>query len=137
MADDDSRGADSITSVAARVIDDARELLREELALVRAEMRQEASDFIHSVIDMGAAAGFAAFAALFVLLGLAQGAALWWGIRTWVAYILMGIVLGIASGIALLMSRARLRQLMVPPKTAQSLRETKEWINRRMTSDER
>lgn len=138
MAYEDPRETDSITHTLRQVVDDVRELFREELLLARAELRQEASVFAHSAIDLATAAGFGVFAVGFILLGVAQGAAKWWGIGTWAAYILMGVVLGCAAGIALLMSRARMRQTtVVPPRTAESLQETKEWLNRRMTSSSR
>ncbi len=138
MAYDDPRETDSITHAFRQVVDDVRELFREELLLARAELRQEATVYLHSAINMAAAALFGLFATGFILLGLAQGAARWWGIGTWAAYILMGIVLGCIAGIALLMSRARARKTSaVPQRTVQSLEETKEWLNHRMTSNTR
>ena len=136
--DDPTTPTESIPAVLGRVVDDVRELVREELALARVELQQEASAFAHSAIDMAAAAAFGGFAALFVLLGIAQAGARWLGIGIWAAYLLMGIVLGIAAGIALLMSRQRMKQTrIVPPRTAASLQETREWISRRTTSSAR
>lgn len=128
--------ADSIANVFRQIIDDIRELTREELALARAELRQEASVFTHSAIDMAAAVGFAMFAAFFFLLGIAQLCGRWWNVPNWAAYLIVGIVLGCVSIAALLMSRARMAKTnVVPPRTAESLEETKEWLQHRMTSN--
>lgn len=135
MAHDDTRETESITHVLRQVIDDLRELFREELLLARAELRQEASVYVNSAISVAAAGVVGLFAVGFFLLGIAQGAARWLGIGPWVAYVLMGIVLGCGAGIALLMSVARARKTSpVPQKTVESLQETKAWLTHRMTS---
>jgi MFS superfamily sulfate permease-like transporter len=128
--------ADSITHIFRQVVDDVRELFREELALAHAELRAEASAFTSGAIQMGIGAAVGGFAVLFLLLGIAQGAAIVFGIGVWVAYIGMGILLGIAAGVAVLMGRNRVQQTpAIPPKTVESLQETKEWISHRTTSN--
>lgn len=127
--------ADSITNIFRQVVDDVRELFREELALARAELRQEASAFTSAAVQIGLGAAAGAFAVLFLLLGIAQGAARLFGIGVWASYLGMGILLGIAAGIALLMGRSRIQNTpAVPRRTVESIQETKEWINHRTTS---
>src|SRR3954469_14261430 len=63
----------SITHTIGRLIDDVRELFREEVALARAELRHEVSAFAAAAAQMGAGAAAGAFAVGFLLLGLAQG----------------------------------------------------------------
>jgi MFS superfamily sulfate permease-like transporter len=135
MAYDESR-SESLTTVFRQVVDDVRELFREELALARAELRQEANAFTSAAIRAGVGAVAGLFAVSFLLLGIAQGAARWLGIGVWASYLGMGVLLGIVAGLALLLARSRVQQTpAVPQRTVESLQETKEWINHRMTSN--
>jgi cytochrome c biogenesis protein CcdA len=134
MAYDDPR-TDSLTGIFGKIIDDVRELFREEVALARAELRQEVSQA--STVGMQFAAGgvAAGFAAMFLLLGVSQGFAMLVGWPVWAGYLTMAIVLGIGAFIAVQMGRTRARTLhAVPPQTVETLKETKEWIHDRITS---
>jgi len=135
MAHEDPR-TDSLTGIAGRVIDDVRELFREEVALARAEIRHEVSEFATAAVQFAAGAAAGAFALLFLLLGLAQGFAALVHWPVWAGYFAMTVVLAIAAGIGLQMARSRARTVpAVPPQTAATLKETKEWIQDRMSSD--
>ncbi|MBS1818614.1 MAG: phage holin family protein [Acidobacteria bacterium] len=134
MALDDLRH-ESLTHTVGRVIDDVRELFREEVALAKAELRHEASEFGSALARMGIGAGAGLFALGFLLLGLAQGFAALVGWPAWGGYLTMGIVLGILGGIALMTGRKKAQQVPTMPKTTESLKETKEWMTDRMSSN--
>src|SRR5690348_14533272 len=101
MAYDNPQG-DSITHTVGRLIDDVRELFREEVALARAELRQEVSAFGAAAAAMGAGAVAGAFALAFLLLGLAQAFAALVGWPAWGGYLVMAVVLGLVAGVALM-----------------------------------
>jgi hypothetical protein len=136
MAYEDARN-DSLTHTIGRIIDDLRDLFREEIALAKAELRHEAGEVGNAAMRMGVAAGAGLFAAAFLLLGLAQGFAALVGWPAWGGYLAMGVVLGIAAVVALQAGRARAKKLAGMPKTVESLKETKEWMNDRMSSKTR
>jgi hypothetical protein len=137
MKNEDSRGA-SFTTTVKQVNDDVRELFREELALARAELRQEASSFSTAAAQMGGGAAVAGFAVLFLLLGIAQGFADLVNWPVWGGYLMMGVVLAAAAGVAIQMGRSRLRATpAVPKQTLETLKETKEWMKDRMSSESR
>jgi hypothetical protein len=137
MAYEDSRSA-SFTDALKHVIDDVRELFREELALARAEVREEISSFSTAAVQMSAGAAIAGYAALFLLMGIALGFADLVAWPAWAGYLAMGIVLALGAGIAIQLGRRRLRETpAVPQQTLETLKETKEWMRDRMSSASR
>lgn len=132
----DNSYADSLTAAVGRIIDDVRELFREEVALARAEIRQEVSAYSGAAIQFGAGAVAGGFALAFLLLAIAQGFAMLVNWPVWAGYLAMAIVLGIGAAVAIQSARKRVRTVpAVPPKTVATLKETKEWIQDRMSSE--
>src|SRR5688572_16771278 len=129
---------DTLTHTVKRVVDDVRELFREEVALARAEIRQEMSSFASAAVKIGVGAVAGLLAVLFVLHAFALGLAAVTGWSTWVAYLGVGILLGIISAVAIAvgMQRARLTPA-VPRQTLDTLQENKEWLKHRMSSEPR
>jgi hypothetical protein len=137
MAYDDPRH-ESLTATAGKIVDDIRELFREEVALARAEVREEIGGFTSAAVSFAVGAGAAIFALSFLLLGVAQAAAMFAGWPAWTGYIGMAILLGIVAAIAIGSARRRAKTVSaVPQQTVASLKETKEWIHDRMTSARR
>jgi hypothetical protein len=135
MAYEDPQG-DSITHTIGRLIDDVRELFREEVALARAELRQEVSAFGTAAAAMGAGAAAGAFALAFLLLGIAQAFAALVGWPAWGGYIAMAVVLGIIAAVALTAGRKKVPTMQMP-QTVESIKETKEWMKDRLSSERR
>jgi len=135
MAYEDPRH-ESLTATLGKIVDDVRELFREEVALARAEMRQEISGFTSLAIWLGAGAVAAVFALSFLLLGIAQAFAVLVGWPVWAGYVSMAVLLGIVAFVAIQAGRSRARTVSaVPQQTVESLKETKEWIQHRITSE--
>jgi hypothetical protein len=137
MAYDDSR-TDSLTGTIGKIVDDVRELFREEVALARAELRQEIGELSAAAIRFGAGAAAAGLAGFFLLLAIAQGFAMLVHWPVWAGYFAMAVVLAIGAAIAVQSARAKARAVSaVPPQTVETLKETKEWIQGRMSSERR
>jgi hypothetical protein len=128
--------SDSITHTIGRLVDDVRELFREEVALARAELRQEVSAFGAAAAAMGAGAAAGGFAVAFLLLGIAQAFAALVGWPAWGGYIAMAVALGIVAAVALIAGRQKVHTVQMP-QTVESIKETKEWMKDRMTSERR
>jgi hypothetical protein len=129
--------SDSITHTVGRLIDDVRELFREEVALARAELRQEVSAFTAAAAQMGVGAAAGAFALGFLLLGLAQAFAALVGWPAWGGYLAMAVVLGAIAALALMNARKKVSSIPAVPQTVESIKETKEWMKDRMSSANR
>ena len=126
---------ETLTQTIGRVIDDVRDLFREEVALAKAELRHEASEFGRAVTRMGMGAGAGMFAIGFLLLGIAQGFAMLVAWPVWAGYLAMGVVVGIAAAIVLMSGRSKAKQVPTMPRTVESIKETKRWMNDRMSSN--
>ena len=137
MAYDDLR-TDSLTGTIGKIVDDVRELFREEVALARAELRQEIGELSAAAIRFAGGAAAAGFAVLFLLLGIAQGFAMLVHWPVWAGYLTMAVLLGLAAAVAVQSARAKARTVAaIPPQTVETLKETKEWIQGRMSSERR
>jgi len=126
MAEYDERT--SIPGLVKGLLDDARDLIREELQLARAEIREE----IAALGAVAAAFGVAAIIALIgvALLSVALGGALadllaW---PTWAGYGIVALVfLAVACGLCLY-ARGRLRDVRAIPKTTETMKENLAWM---------
>ena len=104
-------------------MDDARDLIREEIALAKAEARVEIGRAVSAVAQFGAAAVAGWFALMFVLGAIALGisAALNW--PAWAGLAIFGVVMGIAAAVMLMSARAAVRRVEPLPRTIQSVKE--------------
>lgn len=125
------------TDLIQRVADDIRDLFREEVALARAEVREEASAWASAGAGMAAGGAILGVGALFVLVAIALGAAALFHWPAWAGFLLVGVLLGIGGAVALQMGRARARKIATLPKTTGSVKETSAWIKDRMNSSAR
>jgi pilus assembly protein TadC len=133
MAADDPR-REPMTHLIQNVVDDLRDLFREEVALARAEIREEVSAWSAAVTSMAIGAAIAALGGLFILLAIAQGIAMAMSWPAWAGYAIVGVLLGIGGFVALLAGRRRTRTIATLPRTTQTVKETSEWMKDRMSS---
>jgi len=111
----------SIGQLLSEISEDMSTLMRQELDLAKAELRQEAS-------KAGKAAGMlggAAFAGYMVLLFLSL--ALWWGLSNsmdqgWAALI-VAVIWVIIGAVLYALGRSRMRELRGLPQTAATVKE--------------
>jgi pilus assembly protein TadC len=136
MAYDDARH-EPTSQLIHHVIDDVRELFREEVALARAEVREELSAWGAAAVRMAAGGAIAAIGGLFVLVALAEGVAALFGWPNWAGFLLAGAVLAIGGFVALQAGRKRAGTIAALPRTKETMRETSTWIKGRMTSKPR
>lgn len=113
----------SITGLVRGVMDDARELIREEIALAKSEARLELSKAGAAAAQVGAAAVAGWFAMMFLLGAVALGisAALDW--PAWAGVGIVAVVLGIAALVLSVGARAAVRRVQPLPRTVDSLKE--------------
>lgn len=111
---------------------EARLLVRQEVELAKAEIKESTQHATGVGAGFGAAAlvGYLAVAVLAVAaaLGLAEL------MPTWLAFLIVGILLAAAAGIAFMVGRKSLKALSpVPRKTIESLKEDMTWLRARMS----
>jgi fructose-specific phosphotransferase system IIC component len=118
----------SIPGLVKGLLDDARELIREELQLARAEIREEISALQTVTVAFAAAAMVATIGV--VLLSIAVGGAIAYflGWPAWAGYGIVAVVL-LGGGFALaLYGRGRLRAIRAIPKTTEIMKENLAWM---------
>jgi ABC-type multidrug transport system fused ATPase/permease subunit len=121
MTDPSDVGNRSFAELVTNVTDDLSTLMRQEIELAKAELRQEAS-------KAGQAGGMfagAGVAALMILIFLSV--ALWWGLSnvmdgSWAALI-VALIWAAVAAVLVVVARGRLRQLRGLPRTTETAKE--------------
>jgi uncharacterized membrane protein YqjE len=133
-----STGTDSqgIGSLLSGLLRDLQEMMRGEVALARAEIKEDVSSVTKGATSMAIAAVFALTGFVFLMLGLTYLLNIW--MRMWVAAGIVGLVLLVIGGILLMSAKKKLSATSLKPtQTIDSLKETKSWAQQQMTSDNR
>jgi uncharacterized membrane protein len=117
----------SLSGVFQDILRDVQEIVRSEVNLAKAEIRQEASKVASSTrwIIGGAVTGL--FAVLFLLWALVYAIALVWPL--WAAALLVAALLSIAAAVLLLGGIRRFKQVHpTPERTLETIKENVEWV---------
>jgi hypothetical protein len=131
MATDLQTGSEpSVTNLVTGIINDAQELMKQEFALLKAEIKDDLNKTKQAAISEGIGAAIALVGGL--LLGLMLVYLLNWlapGLPLWGCYGIVGIVF-IACGAALLYAgQKKLGSInLLPEQSIQALRENVQWI---------
>jgi protein-S-isoprenylcysteine O-methyltransferase Ste14 len=129
---------DSIGSLVRGVLIDIRDLMREELALARVEIREQAGQAKLAAASLGAAAVALAFGATFLLVAIAVGLADLLDWPVWTGFLIVALLLSIAGLVMLSSGRKKLASVQpVPEETVRTLKENSEWLKRRLSSANR
>jgi hypothetical protein len=119
-------GDRSLGEIVQDVMRDLGEVIRGEVRLAKAEMREKVSRASQSGVWFGAAAlcGVMGFAALV----FAAISALTMFVSTWAAALIVGVFLFCVAGALFLGGRAKVKELTpVPERTVQTLKDDVEW----------
>jgi MFS family permease len=126
---------DSIGGLIRGILMDLRTLIREEIALARVEIREQAGKARAAAMSFGMAAAALLFGGTFLLIALATGIAelLDWPI--WAGFLIVAILLSVAGLVLLTSGRRQLQTFhAVPEETVSTLKENSEWIAKRLSS---
>jgi hypothetical protein len=126
----DSKDEASVGELFARLTSDTSELLRGELRLAKAEIRQELKSGAKGAGALGGA-GFAGYMAL-LLLSFAAAWGLAEVLAPGVAFLLVGLVYGVVAAVLALTGKKRLQAFKpVPEQTVETLKEDARWLKRK------
>jgi hypothetical protein len=129
---------DSIGGLIRGILMDLRTLIREEIALARVELREQAGRARAAAVSFGIAAAALAFGGTFLLIALAIGIAdlLKWPV--WAGFLIVAVLLSLVGMVTLASGRKQLRTFTaVPEETVTTLKENSEWIAKRLSSEQR
>jgi len=131
VLDHNKNSTESAASTVAEIIRDAQELVSQQLALFRAEVREDLRKTREAATPMilGAIVGFLGG----VLLCLMLVHLLFWvnpNLTLWGCYAIVGAVLTIVGAVLFFIGKERFSSFNpLPDKTAQSLKENLQWTN--------
>src|SRR5687767_3162470 len=129
---------DSIGGLLRGILMDLRTLIREEIALARVEISQQAGRARTAAMSFGMAAAALAFGGTFLLIAIATGIAELLDWPVWAGFLIVAVLLSIVGFIALASGRKQLQAFhAVPVETVETLKENSEWIAKRLSSGPR
>jgi uncharacterized membrane protein YqjE len=115
----------SFSEVVKDIIGNVQEMIRSEVRLAKAELREEAGETLSAAKLLGIGIGAGLFALCFILTSAALLLALI--MPAWLATLIMGVVLGGAAAILVSKGRARLK-VPQPRKTIENVKENVQWM---------
>jgi hypothetical protein len=118
-----------MASLVGGIVDDAQQLIRQELMLARREVRQEVDKAKTAAISFGIALGVLTLSAILLSLTVVHVLHQVAGLPLWGAYALVGGVFLAVGGTLLVVARNKVNDInVVPRQTVESMRENVQWI---------
>lgn len=115
--------SESVTGLLRGALDDVRDLIREEVALARAELRYEASKVTTAGVQFGAAAVALWFAGTCLLVAMALGISALFTWPAWAGFAVVGALLAVFGLVAFMSGRRAVRNIQPMPRTVESIKE--------------
>jgi uncharacterized membrane protein YqjE len=135
MAHPDTTQTESIGGLLRGILMDVRTLIREEIALARVEIREQAGRARAAAVSFGIAAVALACGWLLLLVALATAIADVFDWPVWAGFLIVAVLLCVAGLVTLSSGRKQLAQVhAVPEETVSTLKENSEWIAKRLSS---
>jgi uncharacterized membrane protein YqjE len=138
MARSDLVQNESIGSLLRGILADLRMLVREEIALARVELREQAGRAKAAAISLCLAGAALAIGLVFLLVAFATAIADAMNWPVWAGFLALAVLLCGAGLVAMVVGRQQLRRVhAMPAETMSTLKENTEWIAKRLTSGPR
>lgn len=119
-------GDRSLSDVFQDIIRNVQEIVRSEVRLAKAEIREEAARAKSPTLLLGAGVVTAIFAMLFLLLMIVYALAL--VMPSWAAALIVGAVLAVVASVILTAAIGRFKQIHgIPERTVETIKENVEW----------
>jgi len=119
----------SIKQILQDIVNHVGDIIRSEVRLVKAEVRQDVTHYAKTSAFIGVAGVLAFYAVGFLLLSAVY--ALQGVMPSWLAALVVGVAVGIVAAILYLTNRKKLAQASLrPDKTIQTLEDNVTWFKR-------
>ena len=129
---------DSIGGLIRGILTDLRTLIREEIALARVEISEQAGRARAAAMSFGIAAAALAFGGTFLLIAIAIGIADLLNWPVWTGFLIVAVLLSLIGLVMVASGRKQLQTFSaVPEETVSTLKENSEWIAKRLSSEPR
>ena len=129
---------ESIGGLVRGILMDFRTLIREEVALARVEIREQAARARAAAMSFGIAVGALLVGATFLLIAVAIGLADLLNWPLWAGFLVVAALLALIGAVTFSSGRKQLHEIRaVPAQTVHTLKENSEWIAKRLSSERR
>ena len=129
---------ESLGGLVRGILMDLRTLIREEIALARVEIREQATRARAAAMSFGIAAASLLFGATFLLIAMAIGIADLLNWPAWTGFLIVAVLLAGVGFFTMSSGRKQLQTVhAVPEETVTTLKENSEWIAKRLSSERR
>lgn len=116
------------------VFSDARSLVRDEIMLARAEIREQTAEARGLAMLFGGALVLALTGVALLFAALAIGIAIVLGIPAWAAFAGLGVVVGFFGYLLFTRGQSATKRMRVLPKTKASIQENIAWLQSKSSS---
>lgn len=135
MSESELVQTESIGGLLRGILTDVRTLIREEIALARVELREQAGRARAAAASFAIAAAALAGGGLLLLMAMAIGIADLLNWPVWSGFLIMSVLLCLVGFVTLSSGRSQLKKVhAVPEETVTTLKENSAWIAKRLQS---
>jgi hypothetical protein len=125
--------ADGIGSMLGGLLKDLQDLVRGEVALAKAEIKEDVSTAGKGVASLATAAFFGLTGFIFLMLGLTYLLNIW--MRMWIAASIVGVLLVAIAAVLGMSGKKKLSAASLKPdQTIDSLKEDQQWAKEQISS---
>lgn len=126
-----------IPSLVRGIVQDGQDLLKQQVELLRSEVKEELGKLRTGAKSVAIGAAVAGVGALFLLATLVHLLHAYAQLPLWACYGIVGGALALVGGGVLISGKKSVSdvQLTPPPQSAQALKENLEWVTKRRTPE--
>jgi Putative Actinobacterial Holin-X, holin superfamily III len=126
----------TLAELVSELVNDAKQLLRQELALAKHEIREEVRKTKTALISLGVGIGIAAIGGLLLIVMLVHLLNALTELPLWSCYAIVGGVCTIVGMVLLYRGKQRLAEIdVIPQQTVETMKENVRWIKKNSTSE--
>jgi Putative Actinobacterial Holin-X, holin superfamily III len=126
----------TLAQLVSDLMSDAKELLRQELALAKYEITQEVRKTKGALISLGVGIGIISLAGLFLIVMLVHALHAFTGLPLWACYGIIGGMLAVVGMVMLYSGKKKISHIdMVPQQTVETMKENVKWIKQKAISN--
>ena len=124
----------TVAELLTGLMNDAKELLRQEVALAKHELRVELRKTVLAVMSLGIGIGIAAIGGLLLILMLVHLLHALTALPLWACYGIVGGLFAVGGVVLLVLGKNKLARIhTVPPETVKTMKENVQWIKEQVT----
>ncbi len=127
--------APSLAALLGGILNNAKDLLRQELTLATLEGHDELGQIKAAALSLGIGVGVAAVGGMLLSVMLVHVLAAYTAVPLWGCYGVVGGVLAVLGWVLLASGRHKVEEIDVLPQTVESMKENGQWLREQMTSD--